>query len=203
MGGMGMETPSPSQLGKVPLSAEQYQSLRWEREIEERNRFLSDEELDSMLPPDGYKVQILWFMFMHSVIHAWAGLREVLPKVLGEVTLGMWICARLHFVRKSMPTEVLLQRTGSISPFQAGRCYTCYSFRQGWDVRVLGMHGLVEYPNQPPSERFRISHGLQGRPLDWVGGLLLIVDSKIRGVFGHSISDQFFLTCVWRLCILT
>ncbi|KAK9858437.1 hypothetical protein WJX84_009169, partial [Apatococcus fuscideae] len=56
MGGMGMETPSPSQLGKVPLSAEQYQSLRWEREIEERNRFLSDEELDSMLPPDGYKV---------------------------------------------------------------------------------------------------------------------------------------------------
>ena len=56
MGGMGMETPSPSQLGKVPLSAEQYQSLRWEREIEERNRFLSDEELDSMLPPEGYKV---------------------------------------------------------------------------------------------------------------------------------------------------
>ena len=58
MGATG-ETPTPSQLGKQPLSAEQYQSLRWEREIEERNRMLSDEELDAMLPPEGYKVTCL------------------------------------------------------------------------------------------------------------------------------------------------
>ena len=32
------------------------QTMRMEREIEERNRFLSDEELDSMLPTEGYKV---------------------------------------------------------------------------------------------------------------------------------------------------
>ena len=30
-------------------------SRRWEREIDERNRALSDEELDAMFPP-GYKV---------------------------------------------------------------------------------------------------------------------------------------------------
>ena len=30
-------------------------SCRWEREIDERNRALSDEELDAMFPP-GYKV---------------------------------------------------------------------------------------------------------------------------------------------------
>lgn len=32
------------------------QTMRMEREIEERNRFLSDEELDAMLPTEGYKV---------------------------------------------------------------------------------------------------------------------------------------------------
>lgn len=32
------------------------QAMRWEREVEERNRPLSDEELDAMLPCEGYKV---------------------------------------------------------------------------------------------------------------------------------------------------
>ena len=32
------------------------QLLRWEREVEERNRPLSDEELDALLPTEGYKV---------------------------------------------------------------------------------------------------------------------------------------------------
>ena len=32
------------------------QTMRWEREIEERNRPLSDEELDAMLPSTGYKI---------------------------------------------------------------------------------------------------------------------------------------------------
>ena len=32
------------------------QAYRLEREIEERNRPLSDEELDAMLPSEGYKV---------------------------------------------------------------------------------------------------------------------------------------------------
>ena len=30
--------------------------MRWEREIEERNRPYSDEELDAMMPAEGYKV---------------------------------------------------------------------------------------------------------------------------------------------------
>jgi len=32
------------------------QAYRWEREIDERNRYLSDEELDSLFPKEGYKV---------------------------------------------------------------------------------------------------------------------------------------------------
>lgn len=37
------------------MTPEQLQAYRWEREIDERNRPLSDDELDSMFPP-GYKV---------------------------------------------------------------------------------------------------------------------------------------------------
>jgi splicing factor 3B subunit 1 len=47
-----MATPAPNQ---VPMTPEQMQAYRWEREIDERNRPLSDEELDAMFPP-GYKV---------------------------------------------------------------------------------------------------------------------------------------------------
>jgi splicing factor 3B subunit 1 len=32
------------------------QTMRWEREIEERNRPLSDEELDAILPTEGYRI---------------------------------------------------------------------------------------------------------------------------------------------------
>jgi splicing factor 3B subunit 1 len=49
---MNMATPLPSQ---VPMTPEQMQAFRWEREIDERNRPLGDEELDSIFPP-GYKV---------------------------------------------------------------------------------------------------------------------------------------------------
>ena len=38
------------------MSAEAYQAAKWEREIEDRNRPLSDEELDAILPPEGFKV---------------------------------------------------------------------------------------------------------------------------------------------------
>lgn len=41
---------------QMQLSAEQFQTQRWEREVEQRNRALSDEELDSMMPVEGYKV---------------------------------------------------------------------------------------------------------------------------------------------------
>jgi splicing factor 3B subunit 1 len=39
----------------VQMTPEQLQAYRWEKEIDERNRPLSDEELDQMFPP-GYKV---------------------------------------------------------------------------------------------------------------------------------------------------
>ncbi len=59
MGAAGIETPMPGHMaGGVPMTPEQYQAARWEREVEERNRPLSDEELDAMLPgaDQGYKV---------------------------------------------------------------------------------------------------------------------------------------------------
>ncbi|KAG8223693.1 hypothetical protein J437_LFUL004058 [Ladona fulva] len=50
---MAMATPTPGHL--MTMTPEQLQAYRWEREIDERNRPLSDEELDSMFPA-GYKV---------------------------------------------------------------------------------------------------------------------------------------------------
>jgi len=54
----GSATPSlaAALASGVPLTPEQYNALRWEREVEERNRPLTDEELDAMLPSEGYKV---------------------------------------------------------------------------------------------------------------------------------------------------
>lgn len=39
----------------MAMTPEQLQAYRWEREIDERNRPLTDEELETMFPP-GYKV---------------------------------------------------------------------------------------------------------------------------------------------------
>lgn len=39
----------------MSMTPEQLQAWRWEREIDERNRPLSDDELDAMFP-EGYKV---------------------------------------------------------------------------------------------------------------------------------------------------
>ena len=50
---LGMQTPS-SYLG--PMTPEMAQRMRWEAEIEERNRPISDEELDAIFPPAGYKI---------------------------------------------------------------------------------------------------------------------------------------------------
>lgn len=52
-----MATPTgASAHAAVNLTPEQQQALRWDREIEERNRPLSDEELDAMFPSEGYKI---------------------------------------------------------------------------------------------------------------------------------------------------
>lgn len=50
---MAMATPTPSQI--IGMTPEQIQAFRWEREIDERNRMFTDEELDALLPP-GYKI---------------------------------------------------------------------------------------------------------------------------------------------------
>lgn len=50
---MAMATPTPGHLAS--MTPEQLQAYRWEREIDERNRPYTDEELDAMFPP-GFKI---------------------------------------------------------------------------------------------------------------------------------------------------
>ncbi len=45
---------TPSQLRA--LTPEHIQAMRWEKELDEKNRYLTDEELDAMFPPEGYKI---------------------------------------------------------------------------------------------------------------------------------------------------
>lgn len=57
IGGVDLATPTPAQIAlRGAITPEQYNLLRWERDIEERNRPLSDEELEAMFPQEGYKV---------------------------------------------------------------------------------------------------------------------------------------------------
>lgn len=59
----GMETPAAAALqriqSQVPMTPEQYQEMRTQREMFERNKPLTDEELDAILPgeKEGYKVR--------------------------------------------------------------------------------------------------------------------------------------------------
>ncbi|KAG7307615.1 Splicing factor 3B subunit 1 [Plutella xylostella] len=50
---MGLATPTPGHV--AAMTPEQLQAYRWEKEIDERNRPFSDDELDAMFPA-GYKV---------------------------------------------------------------------------------------------------------------------------------------------------
>ncbi|KAI4296400.1 hypothetical protein L6164_036361 [Bauhinia variegata] len=57
VGGVELATPSPASINfSGAITPEQYNLLRWERDIEERNRPLTDEELDAMFPQEGYKI---------------------------------------------------------------------------------------------------------------------------------------------------
>ena len=52
---MAMMTPSSSGFSGS-MTPEQMQAWRWEKEMDDRNRPMSDDELDAIFPQDGYKV---------------------------------------------------------------------------------------------------------------------------------------------------
>lgn len=57
VGGVELATPTPGAINmRGAITPEQYNLLRWEKDIEDRNRPLTDEELDSMFPQEGYVV---------------------------------------------------------------------------------------------------------------------------------------------------
>lgn len=52
----------------MSMTPEQLQAWRWEREIDERNRPLTDDELDAMFP-EGYKVRLPFLFFWGGYFH--------------------------------------------------------------------------------------------------------------------------------------
>ncbi|KAI9008593.1 splicing factor 3B subunit 1 [Hyaloraphidium curvatum] len=55
VGGYGLVTPTPGQIS-VPMTPDVANALRWERELDYRNRPWTDEELDAIFPTEGYKI---------------------------------------------------------------------------------------------------------------------------------------------------
>ena len=65
VGPIDAQTPMVGGMGLAPLGAsgpagsmtpEQMQQVRWQQEIDERNRPLTDDDLDAIFPPTGYKI---------------------------------------------------------------------------------------------------------------------------------------------------
>ena len=65
-GGFGNMTPTPG--GMTPslsgMTPERLRMLRWEKEVQDRNRPLSDEELSQILPSNGYELIIYFLYFL-------------------------------------------------------------------------------------------------------------------------------------------
>jgi splicing factor 3B subunit 1 len=53
MGGAGMETPMT---GQIPMTPEMMNEMRYQKDVDERNRPWTDEELDALFPPEGYEI---------------------------------------------------------------------------------------------------------------------------------------------------
>ena len=53
---MAMATPTPGHL--TSMTPEQMQAWSWQREIDDRNKPMSDADIDAILPP-GFKVYII------------------------------------------------------------------------------------------------------------------------------------------------
>ena len=53
MGGAGMETPMT---GQIPMTPEMMNEMRFQKDVDERNRPWTDEELDALFPTDGYEI---------------------------------------------------------------------------------------------------------------------------------------------------
>lgn len=59
-----MQTPGMNQVNSIAaMTPERVQQLRWEKEMDERNRPLTDDELDQMLPSAGFEVNLSSFYF--------------------------------------------------------------------------------------------------------------------------------------------
>ena len=55
VGGADLATPMTGQIG-IGVTPEQMNELRFQKEVDERNRPWVDEELDALFPPDGYEI---------------------------------------------------------------------------------------------------------------------------------------------------
>ncbi|KAH8042377.1 hypothetical protein HPB51_022185 [Rhipicephalus microplus] len=111
---MAMATPTPGHI--MAMTPEQLQAYRWEREIDERNRPLTDEELDAMFPP-GYK--ILQPPAGYVPIRTPARKLTATPTPLGGVGAGIPGAGPGFFFQKEEPVKLAdSQPKGNLPPLK-------------------------------------------------------------------------------------
>lgn len=100
----------------MAMTPEQLQAYRWEREIDERNRPLTDEELDAMFPP-GYK--ILQPPAGYVPIRTPARKLTATPTPLGGVGAGIPGAGPGFFFQKEEPVKLAdSQPKGNLPPLK-------------------------------------------------------------------------------------
>lgn len=94
----------------ISMTPEQRQIFRWEREIDERNRPLTDDELDAIMPKEGYKV-------------TYADLTTLL--ILATVKYGLSFCGFIYRIpqKKSFHMQKLAVKDNNL------RCDKCCLFQ--------------------------------------------------------------------------
>lgn len=70
----------------MSMTPEQLQAWRWEREIDERNRPLTDEELDAMFP-EGYKVSMLFLL--HLILQSKQSQHYIFTLLILDISTGL------------------------------------------------------------------------------------------------------------------
>ena len=109
------------------MTPEQMQAWRWEQELDERNRPLSDDELDALFPQDGYKVceshcnkttLIFLFYFRFFNLHPATSLSRTPARKLTATPTPMGMSG-FHFQMEENKVKVVesLQPAGTNMPY--------------------------------------------------------------------------------------
>jgi len=149
-----MATPTPSQL--APQTPEQIVQQRLQAEIDYRNRPLSDEELDEMLPSEGYRIVPPPSGYMPIRTPARKLLATPTPMAAGFAIQGAHggVDAAAYGVAKNMPADLPEIKPEDMQYFEKlldGRDESQMTAEEAKEVKIMKL--LLKVKNGTPPQR--------------------------------------------------